>query len=630
MTTLRGYGGSGLLKGLAVAGTVAVKRERHRRKRLRALAIVLAPVAAWMWWRILTGDTPWPHMPDLGPDVAFWLPGILIILLLGVVLVAPMLLNQRSPHITFRPEEIDVSFADVHGADRLKEEIRHTLEVLLDYKRFRDDMGGSPRRGILFEGPPGTGKTYMAKAMAREAEVPFLFVSATAFQSMWYGMTARKIRKFFKDLRKAARAEGGAIGFIEEIDAIGLSRSGVSSASGGAAPAMTVNQTGISQETGGMVNELLIQMQSFDTPPFSSKAKGVFKDLLNRYLPPERQLKKDAPEFTNILLIAATNRAAALDPALMRPGRFDRVLHFDLPSRTARLALIDYFLGKKSHEAELDDQDSRDELAAATLGYTPASLERLFDEALLLALRDGRGALSTADLWQARMEIEIGLPEPLDQPEHERRTIATHEAGHATVAYLVGKGRKLEVLSIIKRKQALGFLAHRLLEERHTQQRSEMLASIQIAFGGMVAEELFFDESGSGPAGDLAAATSIAVEMVGSMGLGGSLISFRAMDGGPLAGNLAASVLADEQGREAVERLLAEQKQEVTTLLAGNRHIIESLRDQLLERNELVDDEITDVIEKAMSSEPGQIRTIIDLRDEDLVIQRSSDRVGDR
>ena len=130
--------------------------------------------------------------------------------------------------------------------------------------------------------------------------------------------------------------------------------------------------------------------------------------------------------------------------------------------------------------------------------------------------------------------------------------------------------------------------------------------------------------------GDLAAATSIAVEMVGSMGLGGSLISFRAMDGGPLAGNLAASVLADEQGREAVERLLAEQKQEVTTLLAGNRHVIEALRDQLLERNELVDDEITDVIEKAMSSEPGQVRTIIDLRDEDLVIQRSSDRVGDR
>ncbi len=605
-----------------MAGTVAIKRERHRRRRLWTLAIILGPIALWMYWRIFSGEKPWPGVPDLGPDAAFWLPGILLVVLLGFVLLAPMLVNARSPHITFRPEEIDVSFADVHGADRLKTEVRHTLDVLLDYKRFRDEMGGSPRRGILFEGPPGTGKTYMAKAMAAEAEVPFLFVSATAFQSMWYGMTARKIRKFFKDLRKAARAEGGAIGFIEEIDAIGLSRSGVSTPASGATHSLTVNKTGISQETGGMVNELLIQMQSFDTPPFSSKVKGVFTDFLNRYLAPGNQLRKDSPEYTNILLIAATNRAAALDPALMRPGRFDRILHFDLPSRTARLALIDYFLDKKSHAPELDDREARDDLAAATLGYTPASLERLFDEALLLALRDERNELSSGDLWQARMEIEIGLPEPLDLPEHERRTIATHEAGHATAAYLVGKGRKLEVLSIIKRKEALGFLAHRLLEERHTQQRSEMLASIQISLAGMVAEELFFDESGSGPAGDLAAATSIAVEMVGSMGLGGSLISFRALDGGPLAGNLAATVLADESGRHAVDEILNAQKQEVTTLLAGNRHIIEALRDQLLLRNELVDEEILDVIEGAAAPGETEVRTIIDLRDEDLVIHR--------
>ena len=605
-----------------MAGTVAIKRERHRRRRLRTLAIILGVIAVWMYSRIFDGDTPWPHMPQLGPDAMFWLPGIILILMLGLVLVVPMLGNSRSPHVTFRPEEIDVSFADVHGADRLKEEVRHTLDVLLDYRRFRDEMGGSPRRGVLFEGPPGTGKTYMAKAMAAEAEVPFLFVSATAFQSMWYGMTARKIRKFFKDLRKAARAEGGAIGFIEEIDAIGLSRSGVSEPAGGAARSMTLNRSGVSQETGGTVNELLIQMQSFDSPPLSSKVKGRFKDIVNRYLAPERQLKKDSPEYTNILLIAATNRAAALDPALMRPGRFDRILHFDLPSRTARLALINYFLSGKSHDHEMGELDAREDLAAATLGYTPASLERLFDEALLLALRDGRSELTRADLWQARMEIELGLPEPLDLPEHERRTIATHEAGHATAAYLVGKGRKLEVLSIIKRKEALGFLAHRLREERHTQQRSEMLASIQIALAGMVAEELFFDESGSGPAGDLAAATSIAVEMVGSMGMGGSLISYRALDGGPLAGNLAATVLADDHGRKAVDGLLDSQKQEVTTLLAGNRHIIEALRDQLLLRSELVDEEIIDVIEGAVAVGSGAIRTLIDLRDEDLIIQR--------
>ena len=308
-----------------------------------------------------------------------------------------------------------------------------------------------------------------------------------------------------------------------------------------------------------MVNELLIQMQSFDAPPFASKVKGVFKDFLNRYLAPERQLKKDSPEYTNILLIAATNRAAALDPALMRPGRFDRVLHFDLPSRTARLALIDYFLGRKSHDAELNVQSARDDLAAATLGYTPASLERLFDEALLLALRDERSALTKADLWQARMEIEIGLPEPMDLPEHERRTIATHEAGHATAAYLVGKGRKLEVLSIIKRKEALGFLAHRLREERHTQQRGEMLALIQIALAGMAAEELFFDESGSGPAGDLAAATNIAVEMVGTVTPDGLEAEYSMGTAGGLPGGnaitylMSGSPIGEEPGDEAAD-----------------------------------------------------------------------------
>jgi ATP-dependent Zn protease len=144
----------------------------------------------------------------------------------------------------------------------------------------------------------------------------------------------------------------------------------------------------------------------------------------------------------------------------------------------------------------------------------------------------------------------------------------------------------------------------------------------------MVAEELFFDESGSGPAGDLAAATTIAVEMVGSMGLGGSLISFRALDGGPLGGNLAAIVLADDQGRKAVDELLAAQKQEVTALLSGNRHIIEALRDQLLLRNELVDDEIIDVIEGALAVDSGKIRTIIDLRDEELLIHRHPDDPG--
>src|SRR5204862_4023600 len=141
--------------------------------------------------------------------------------LLGLVILLPMLSSGRPPHVLIRPEHLESGLREVKGLDGQVDEVMHTLDVFLGYATFREQMGGNPRRGILFEGPPGTGKTYLAKAMAKQAGVPFLFVSAPAFQSMWFGMTAARIRSFFKALRKAARKEGGAIGFIEEIDAIG-------------------------------------------------------------------------------------------------------------------------------------------------------------------------------------------------------------------------------------------------------------------------------------------------------------------------------------------------------------------------------------------------------------------------
>ncbi len=537
-----------------------------------------------------------------------------------------MVSNSRSPHLTFRPEQIEVGFSDVVGLGRVVEEVDHTLRVMLNHERFRSEMGGRPRRGVLFEGPPGTGKTHLAKALAKETEVPFLFVSATAFQSMWFGMTARRIKAYFRALRKAARKEGGAIGFIEEIDAIGLERTGSASAMTPSGLERAIDRS-VSSDTGGMVNELLIQMQSFDEPNNWEKLVGKLTGLLNLFLPAHRQIRKRRPPYSNILVIGATNRASSLDPALVRPGRFDRILHFGMPGRTARLELIDYFLASKTHDPEIDEPRRRDDLASITLGYSPASIERLFDESLLLALRDGRSSLSIEDLRRARMEIEIGLPEPTDYLPEEAEAIATHEAGHATVAYLVGKGRKLEVLSIIKRKEALGFLAHRMAEERHTQRRSELLALIQISLGGMVAEELFFGESGTGPGGDLVSATTVAVEMVGALGLGGSLISYRALDAGVVGGNLTAKVIADSAGREAVDQLLNENKQLVTRLLGENRHIIEALRDALIEHNELIDEEIIAVIEAAEQrrrDEIGEVR-VVDLRGEKPVVDHRSD-----
>jgi len=587
---------------------VQVVRERQRSRRLRRIAIVMSPLVLWMWWRIISGNPVSPGFPKLPEEAMFWLPGILIILLLGVVIIVPMLGNGRSPEIIYLPEQIDVGFDDVRGIGAVLGEVKHSLSVFLNHQHFRDDMGGQPRRGILFEGPPGTGKTHTAKAMAREAGVPFLFVSATAFQSMWYGATAKKLRAYFRKLRKVAREEGGAIGFIEEFDAIGMKRGGMERMTG-MFQNRAIDRSGVSEGTGGVVNELLVQMQSFDDPPRGLKMRNGFIRFVNRFLPSHRHFKTKTPPFANVLLIGATNRADSLDPALLRPGRFDRVFHFGLPARSGRRDLIGFFLDRKAHDETVDDV-ARDDLAAATIGYSPASLERLFDEALLFALRDGRDKLGLADLRKARMDIEIGLAEPTEYTEEERASIAVHEGGHATVAYLVGTSRKLEVLSIIKRKDALGLLAHSEIEERYTQRRSETQAMLQIALGGMAAEELFFGESGTGPAGDLVTATNIAAEMVGSLGYGGSLISFRALDGGPLGGNLVAKVLADDKARSAVDSLLDEQKAFVKNLLGENLHLVEALRDALLERDELVDREITEVLEAA------QVRGgVIDLRE---------------
>ena len=171
---------------------------------------------------------------------------------------------------------------------------------------------------------------------------------------------------------------------------------------------------------------------------------------------------------SNILVIGATNRAADLDPALLRPGRFDRSIHFDLPSRSGRREIIDYYLDKKAHVPELDKEERRDQLAAMTFGYSPVMIEHLFDEALVWSLRDGREAMEWPDIQQAKLTEEIGLKQPVEYTDEEKRTIATHEAGHAVVAHLVGVGRKLEVLSIIKRRDALGLLAHSDTEERYT------------------------------------------------------------------------------------------------------------------------------------------------------------------
>ncbi|HEX7169054.1 MAG TPA: AAA family ATPase [Acidimicrobiales bacterium] len=601
---------------LRSSADVALARERNRQRRMRRLFWTLFPVGLWLFMRTMLGSPVTPGKPSFPEEWMPFVPGFLIMALLTMVLIVPLLGAGRSPHVLYRASEIDTSLDDVVGCEVVKEEIVKTLNLFLAHKTFREKMGGNARRAILFEGPPGTGKTYMAKAMAREAGVPFLFVSSSAFQSMYYGQTNRKIRSYFRALRRYAREEGGAIGFIEEIDAIGAARSGMGGGGG---------REGIS----GVVNELLIQLQSFDAPTFADRLKGFAIDAVNRWLSEEHQLRKPAPEPANILVIGATNRKTDLDPALLRPGRFDRSVLFDIPNRRGRREIIDYYLAKKSHAAELDDPAVRDTLAAMTLGYSPVMLEHLLDEALVWALRRGKGRLDWDDIQQARMTEELGLKQPVEYTEAERRAIATHEAGHATVAHLVGKSRKLEVLSIIKRGQSLGLLAHSDLEERFTTTKSEILSRIAISMGGMVAEEQFFGESGTGPAGDLMSATSAAAQMVGAFGMKDTLVSFELMAGPPGA-SVVAKVLSSDHGRDAVEEILRESKAEVEKLITDHRYIVEALRDALLDRDELLGQEILDVIRDA---EIKALGGLIDLRadsddDDDPIVLHHPETLG--
>ena len=591
---------------LAQADVQAV-RERFRRRRLIWLGILVGVPAFYLWFRIMVGR-PFNifALPHIGGDPLIWVPAVLLTALLAIVFLAPMA-SSRSPHVLYRPEQIDISFDDVKGLGPVVDEVVRSLNVFLGYATFREELGGTPRRGLLFEGPPGTGKTHLAKAMARHAGVPFLFVAGPAFQSHWYGMTAKKIRQYFKQLKKIARKEGGAIGFIEEIDAFATARGGLDSST----PATIAGSRGlrgilgrvadpvVASGTGGTVNELLIQMQSFDSLPFSWRVVDKFKEKINLFLPPHRQIRKRRPPYHNVLVIAATNRGNSLDPALMRPGRFDRRLYFDLPSRSGRRELVDYYLGRKSHGDDLASDDRRDELSAMTFGYSPVQIEHLLDEALIVALRHGRRAMSWSDVMAAKLTEDIGLAHPESYTRDERRQIATHEAGHAVAAYLVGEGRKLEVLSIVKRRDALGLLAHSDAEERFTKTQTELEALLKIALAGMAAEELFEGESGTGPAGDLAAATSIAAEMVGSLGMAGSLISFRAMSETLFDPGLVGRVLANGESKRAVAGMLKREKAAAKRLLRANSRLVIALRDALLDREELIGDDILAVLDEA-------------------------------
>jgi cell division protease FtsH len=629
-------------KGMRKAGFVSQPFRYMIRATLRRLLILVIiyalaiPVLYWMyksnrgldWWSILGGD---PRVgPEyrsyliktdhpLAPNFDLWattraLPFAIISALVTLALFVAIVLVQfvaifwflaRGQTYVIYPREYDVTFDDVRGQPEIVESTKEALTLFQGFKKFRD-AGGYPPHGILFEGPPGTGKTLLGKAIAGSAKVPFVYASGTSFNNMFMGIGNLRIMRLFKKARKLSRKYGGAVIFLDELDAVGGSRGSVSSASvpadtsrhwWGRGPLRFVMAPGMGG--GGMyVNELLVQMDGMIMP------RGLWRHV-------KRVLRLGKPKIQqyNVMVIGATNQASTLDPALLRPGRFDRKLHVGLPSGSGREDILQYYLDKVPHEPVDTARLSR-----ATYGFSPAQIKNLVNEALIFALVDGREKLNFDDLWTAKVTEEIGLKEPSKTSARDRQMTAFHEAGHAVLAYILELDDQIQVASIIKRRDTLGVVYRTPLEERHTELREDMRRDIVVSLGGLAAEEIWFGETTTGPSSDLRHATTQAGIMLGLLGMGENLISYgvlpqTAYTEGPLG-----AILGNPEARKAIGDLLAECKQQAVELLRANEPAVRALAERLLEKDEVAGEELEEVMQaKAVARATPAFRPVLEL-----------------
>jgi len=394
--------------------------------------------------------------------------GVTFLGLLGVMLYR--VTSGRIPALeskprTANPAEQTVTFADVAGVDEAKEEVAEIVNFLREPSRF-SAIGGRIPKGVLLVGPPGTGKTLLARSIAGEAKVPFLFASGSDFVEMYAGVGASRIRKLFKD----ARRHDSCIIFIDELDAVGRSRGGNSLSH---------------EEREQTLNQLLVEMDGF------------------------------SPNV-GIVVIAATNRPDILDPALLRPGRFDRQVTVGAADVKGR----EQILRIHGRKVTLDPAVDLRQIARGTPGFSGADLANLMNEAALLAVKGGRTAVTDGDLDEARDKVLMGVERrSLAMTEQERITCAYHEAGHAVVAALLPNADPLHKVTIIPRGRALGVTMQLPEGDRHTHSREFLDAQIAILMGGRIAEELFLRQMTSGAGNDIERATEIARRMVCEFGM---------------------------------------------------------------------------------------------------------------
>jgi cell division protease FtsH len=457
----------------------------------------------------------------------------------------------RSPARLYEADEnTRKTFDDVAGLKGVKKDLQEIVEFLKDPEKFQK-LGARIPKGVLMNGPPGTGKTLLAKAVAGEAEVPFFSINGSEFIQMFVGVGASRVRDMFKNAKKAAPA----ILFIDEIDAVGRQRG--------------AGLGGGHDEREQTLNQILSEMDGF------------------------------TPSET-VIVIAATNRPDVLDPALLRPGRFDRHITVDRPTIQGREELFEVHTKGVPLAEDVDFA----KLARATVGMTGADIQNLVNEAALWATRKDKSFVMNDDFEYARDKILMGDAREDVLTEKEKQVTAFHEAGHAVLGWLIPSGNRVHKVTIIPRGRALGVTQYVPAEDRHNMSESEMRAHMAMALAGRAAEDLIFSEYSAGAENDLKQATGLARRMVAHWGMSERIgpVAFHTDHTDPFLGREITQEMrpySDHTARvidEEITRILTESSDLAHQTLTKHRDKLEALAMALLEREEIDDKELEELI----------------------------------
>jgi cell division protease FtsH len=449
-------------------------------------------------------------------------------------------------------------FADIAGYGGAKREVTEVVDFLSRPERYAHAGAVGPR-GVLMVGPPGTGKTLMARAVAGEAGVPFLALTGSSFVELFVGVGASRVRDLFADARKRAPS----IIFIDEIDAIGQRRGG------------SIVSNDEREQT---LNQLLAEMDGFDPT-------------------------------TGVVVLAATNRPEVLDPALLRPGRFDREVEIPLPNQGERAAILKVHATGKHLASDVDFDD----VARGTPGFSGADLANLINEAAIVAVRNDRDVIFARDIDQARDRVLLGLRDTSNAllPE-EKYSVAVHEAGHALVAFLSEHADPVAKITILPAGRALGVTEQLPVDERHLYSESYLLDSLAVRLGGRASENLVIGEASTGAASDLSGATQLAIKMVKEWGLSPRLGPIGYGSDGPayLSGPQLGQERPYAEGTqqaidEEVSRLLSEAEDRARALLSGHRGALDAVVAALLEKETISGEDLVELVGRPQRSVRG-------------------------